>query len=99
MKKPNDWIAGGAHVRAAPVRIFWPSSRFIMSLRVSSDSVSMPSASIQQPACLSRWTKAGSVRLSARALPNHWIGSLRAISSSQKALNVLTFSVTVSPHR
>jgi hypothetical protein len=29
-------------------RIFSPSSRFIMSLRVSSDSVSMPSASIVQ---------------------------------------------------
>ena len=70
-----------------------------MSLRVSSDSVSMPSASIQQPACRSRCTNAGSVRLSARALPNHCTGSLRAMISSQNALNVLTFSVTVSPQR
>ncbi len=70
-----------------------------MSLRVSSDSVSMPSASIQQPACRRRFANAGSPRLSARALPNHCTGSVRAISSSQKALNVFWFSVTVSPHR
>ncbi len=84
---------------ARAARIFSPSSRFIMSLRVSSDSVSMPSASIQQPAWRSRFTKARSTRLSARALPNHCIGSLRAMSSSQKALNVFWFSVTVSPQR
>ena len=47
----------------------------------------------------SRCTNAGSVRLSARALPNHWIGRLRAISSSQNAVNDFTFSVTVSPQR
>ena len=34
---------------AIAVRIFCPSSRFIMSLRVSSDSVSMPSAHISIP--------------------------------------------------
>ena len=41
-------------------------------------------ASSSRRAC-SRCTNAGSVRLSARALPNHWIGRLRAISSSQNA--------------
>ena len=70
-----------------------------MSLRISSDSDSMPSASIQQPDRFSRCTKAGSVRLSARALPNHWIGRLRAMSSSQNAVNDFTLSVTVSPQR
>ena len=56
-----------------------------MSLRISSDSVSIPSASIQQPDLAAGATNAGSVRLSARALPNHWIGRFRAISSSQNA--------------
>ncbi len=70
-----------------------------MSLRVSSDSVSMPSASIQQPVSRRRFTKAGSPRLSARAFPNHCTGSLRAMSSSQNALNDFTLSVTVSPQR
>ena len=98
MKNANDLIpASRMFVNA--VWIFWRSSRLTMSLRMSSDSVSIPSASIQQPARLRRWTKAGSVRLSARALPNHWIGRLRAISSSQNAVNDLTFSVTVSPQR
>ena len=55
----------------------------------------------QHPAagCFRRRTNAGSVRLSARALPNHWIGRLRAMSSSQNALNDFTLSVTVSPQR
>ena len=79
--------------------IFTRSSFLTMSLRISSDSVSMPIASIQQPALRRRCTNAGSVRLSARAFPNHWIGSCRAISSSQNAVNVFTFKVTVSPHR
>ena len=70
-----------------------------MSLRVSGDADSMPIASIQQPDLRRRSTKAGSVRLSARALPNQWTSRLRAISSSQKRENVLALSVTVSPHR
>ena len=41
-----------------------------MSLRVSGDADSMPIASIQQPDLRRRSTNAGSVRLSARALPN-----------------------------
>ena len=47
---------------------------FSMRLRVSSESVSMPSASIQQPDAGAAATKAGSTKLSARALPIHWIG-------------------------
>ena len=98
MKNANDLMpASRMFLNAA--WIFWRSSRFVMSLRTSSDSDSMPSASIQHPARLSRCTNAGSVRLSARALPNHWIGRLRAMSSSQNAVNDLTFNVTVSPQR
>ena len=71
-----------------------------MSLRTSSDSDSMPSDSIQQPDRSQPLRRTpGSIRLSARALPNHRMSSLRAISSSQNALNLFAFSVTVSPHR
>ena len=98
MKKPNE--------RMPACRMFWMaawifcrSSRLSMSLRTSSDSDSIPSESIQHPDCRSRDTNAGSVRLSARALPNHLISSWRAMSSSQNALKLLAFSVTVSPHR
>ena len=61
--------------------IFCRSSRLTMSFRTSSDSDSIPRASIQQPERLNLWTNAGSVRLSARALPNHWIGRLRAMAA------------------
>ena len=98
MKNANDLIPASRRLAKA-VRIFCSSSRFTMSLRISGDDDSMPIASIQQPDRFSRWTKAGSVRLSARALPNHRISRCRAISSSQNAPNVFWFSVTVSPHR
>ena len=88
MKNANERIPASRMLSIA-VWIFCRSSRLTMSLRISSDSVSIPIASIQQPARRSRCTNAGSVRLSARALPNHCIGSLRAISSSQNAENDL----------
>ena len=99
MKKANDLMpASRRFVNAA--RIFCSSSRLTMSLRsLGRRRISMPIASIQQPDLRSRWTNAGSVRLSARALPNQRMSRLRAISSSQKALNVFAFSVTVSPQR
>ena len=70
-----------------------------MSLRTSSDSDSMPIDSIQQPDAFSFLTKSRLTRLSARALPNHFTSSLRAMSSSQKRENDFWLSVTVSPHR
>ena len=98
MKNANDLMPEARRlVKAA--RTFSSSSRLTMSLRVSGDADSMPIASIQQPDLRRRSTKAGSVRLSARALPNQWTPRLRAISSSQNRENVLALSVTVSPHR
>ncbi len=98
MKNANDLIPASRRFRNA-IWIFWRSSRFIMFLRMASDSDSMPIESIQQPDRLSRLTNSRSTRLSARALANHRMSRLRAISSSQNWLNVFAFSVTVSPQR
>ncbi len=98
MKNANDLIPAARRFLNA-AWIFWRSSRFIMSLRMASDSDSMPIESIQHPDRSSRLTNSRSTRLSARALASHRMSRFRAISSSQNWLNVFALSVTVSPQR